>query len=112
MVFSSHIFIWYFLPLALLGYYAFGLAPQRYRNLWLVLTGYVFYGWAGPRFMSLMFVTTSIDWLVSLVIAHDDWRVWCFWHRPLNSLIRGAPKTRTQRGFDQERCPTKFLRNN
>ena len=97
MVFSSHIFIWYFLPLALLGYYALWLAPQRYRNLWLVLTGYIFYGSAGPRFMALMFATTSIDWLVSLVIAHNDWRFWRFWRKPVNALVRGAPRTVTQR---------------
>jgi alginate O-acetyltransferase complex protein AlgI len=97
MVFSSHIFIWYFLPLALLGYYALGLAPQRYRNLWLVVTGYIFYGWAGPGFMALMFATTSLDWLVSLVIAHDDWRVWRYRHTPLSALVRGAPRTMTQR---------------
>ena len=94
MVFSPHIFIWYFLPLALLGYYALWLAPQRFRNLWLVLTGYVFYGWAGPRFMALMFGTTFIDWLMSLIIAHNGWRIW---RQPVNALIRGSPRTRIQR---------------
>ncbi|MGZ5005110.1 MAG: MBOAT family O-acyltransferase, partial [Chthoniobacterales bacterium] len=69
MVFSSHVFIFYFLPLALAGYYALAWAPLRWRNLWLILTGYVFYGWAEPRFIVLMFATTSIDWLMSLVIA-------------------------------------------
>jgi alginate O-acetyltransferase complex protein AlgI len=97
MVFSSHIFIWYFLPLALTGYYALAFAPQRYRNLWLVLTGYLFYGWAGPWFMGLMFATTSIDWLVSLIIAHDEWRVWRFWQKPVQALVRGGPRTVTQR---------------
>ena len=80
MVFSSHIFIFYFLPLALLGYYALAGAPQRWRNFWLIITGYIFYGWAEPRFMLLMFATTSIDWLMSLVIAHDSWAVWRFWN--------------------------------
>jgi alginate O-acetyltransferase complex protein AlgI len=97
MVFSSHIFIWYFLPLALVGYYALRLAPQRYRNLWLVLTGYVFYGWAGPKFILVMFATTSIDWLVSLVIAYDDWRLWHFWRRLPRHLVHGGPRTMTQR---------------
>ena len=76
MVFSSHIFVYYFLPLALLGYYALSRAPQRWRNSWLILTGYTFYGWAEPRFMPLMFATTFVDWLVSLIIAHDTWRFW------------------------------------
>ena len=96
MVFSSHAFIFYFLPLALLGYYALAWAPQRYRNLWLVLTGYVFYGWAEPRFVVLMFATTSIDWLMSLVIAHNSWRVWSFWRQPVHPLLRRTPRSRTQ----------------
>ena len=76
MVFSSHLFIYYFLPFALLGYYALFKAPQRWRNFWLIITGYIFYGWAEPRFMGLMFATTFIDWLMSLVIAHNSWQVW------------------------------------
>ncbi len=59
MVFSSHIFIYYFLPVALLGYYALWGAPQRWRNFWLIITGYTFYGWAEPRFTLLMFATAS-----------------------------------------------------
>ena len=102
MVFSSHTFIFYFLPMALLGYYALAGAPQRWRNLWLVLTGYVFYGWAEPRFIVLMFATTSIDWLMSLVIAHDSWRVWRFWGKPVRLLPPGRTsatrkRSRTQR---------------
>ena len=50
MVFSSHLFLFYFLPLALIGQFALLRAPQRWSNLWLALTGYVFYGWAEPRF--------------------------------------------------------------
>jgi alginate O-acetyltransferase complex protein AlgI len=97
VVFSSHIFIYYFLPLALLGYYALGRASQRWRNFWLILTGYTFYGWAEPRFMALMFVTTSLDWLLSLVIAHDSARVWRLWGNPVTALARGAPRTTRQR---------------
>ncbi len=88
VVFSSHIFIFYFLPLALLGYYALAGAPQRWRNFWLIVTGYVFYGWAEPRFMLLMFATTSIDWVMSLVIAHDSWRFWKFRGQPVSPLAR------------------------
>ncbi len=96
MVFSSHIFIFYFLPLALAGYYALAAAPQRWRNFWLILTGYTFYGWAEPRFIVLMFATTSIDWIMSLVIAHDSWRFWTFWGKPVRALPRKAPRSRTQ----------------
>ena len=96
MVFSSHIFIYYFLPAALLGYYALSGAPQRWRNFWLIITGYIFYGWAEPRFTLLMFATTFIDWLVSLAIAHNTWQVWRVWHLPVRILVRGEPRTPLQ----------------
>ena len=41
MVFSTQIFLFYFLPLTLLGNY---LLPVRWRNLFLTLVSYVFYG--------------------------------------------------------------------
>ena len=55
MVFSSHVFIFYFLPLALGVYY---LLPHRGRNLSLTLLSYVFYGWANPLFVVLMFASS------------------------------------------------------
>ena len=76
MVFSSQLFLFTFLPFSLVVYYLLPGSPQRLRNLWLVLTGYVFYGWAEPRFVALMFGTTSLDWMLSLVIARDRWRFW------------------------------------
>jgi alginate O-acetyltransferase complex protein AlgI len=96
VVFSSHIFIYYFLPGALLGYYALVRTPQRWRNFWLIVTGYIFYGWAEPRFALLMLGTTSVDWLMSLVIAHNNWHVWRLWHRPVPKLARGETRTRLQ----------------
>jgi alginate O-acetyltransferase complex protein AlgI len=97
VVFSSHIFIFYFLPLALLGYYALAKAPQRWRNFWLILTGYAFYGWAEPRFIPLMFGTTFVDWLVSLIIAHNSWHFWKMWGKPVPKLAPRANHTSTQR---------------
>ncbi len=76
MVFSSHLFLFYFLPVSLAVYYLLAGASQRLRNLWLVVTGYAFYGWAEPRFIVLMFATTTFDWLLSLVIARNRWRWW------------------------------------
>jgi len=60
MVFSSHLFVFYFLPAALLVYY---LLPQRGRHLWLTLASYGFYGWANPAFMGLMLLSTAIDFV-------------------------------------------------
>jgi alginate O-acetyltransferase complex protein AlgI len=97
MVFSSHIFVYYFLPIALALYYALYRAPQRWRNLSLVFLGYIFYGWANPKFIFLMFGTTFVDWLMSLVIAHSSWRFWRDWKGDVVPLEKG-PRTKVQRG--------------
>jgi alginate O-acetyltransferase complex protein AlgI len=65
MVFSSYLFLFYFLPLALLAYYA---APARLRHLVLTICSYVFYGWANPLFVILLLVSTAIDYFAGLVI--------------------------------------------
>ncbi len=59
MVFSSHIFLFYFLPLALALYY---LSPKGLKHLMLTLMSYVFYGWWNPWFTLLMLVSTFIDY--------------------------------------------------
>jgi alginate O-acetyltransferase complex protein AlgI len=66
VVFSSHIFVFYFLPLALLCYYA---APRVAKHLVLTLLSYVFYGWWNPWFTLLMLFSTVIDYLCGKVIT-------------------------------------------
>lgn len=66
MVFSSHIFLFWFLPIALLLYYV---VPKSWRSLTLALQSYVFYGWWNPWFTILMLVSTLIDYLSGLVIS-------------------------------------------
>ncbi len=65
MVFTSHIFIFYFLPITLLIYY---LLPVQ-RNLFLLLMSYVFYGWWNPWFVFLMFIATVINYIGGHIIA-------------------------------------------
>ena len=68
MVFSSHLFVFYFLPLALLLYYA---APVRTRHLLLTVLSYLFYGWANPLFVVLMAFSTAVDYVCGRVIAAE-----------------------------------------
>ncbi len=65
MVFTSHVFIFYFLPIVLLLYYC---VPYQ-RNLLLVVASYVFYGWWDPRFLLLMLFATVVNYICGLVIA-------------------------------------------
>jgi len=66
MVFSSHIFLFYFLPLSLLFYYA---TPRRGKNIILTGISYIFYGWSNPLFTLLMFFSTLVDYVCGLVIG-------------------------------------------
>src|SRR5688572_5270730 len=70
MVFSSYLFLFYFLPLSLLLYHA---APRRLKHTVLTVMSYVFYGWANPLFLILLLASTAIDYFAGLVIqaAYD-----------------------------------------
>lgn len=68
MVFTSYIFVFYFLPAVLAGYYALP-ARSAWRNLWLLLTSYLFYGWWNPWFVLLMFFVTAVNYASGLLIA-------------------------------------------
>ncbi len=66
MVFTSHIFVYYFLPLLLLVYFNL---PYRARNLFLTVTSYLFYGWWNPSFMALMLAATLVNFAAGHVIG-------------------------------------------
>lgn len=55
MVFASEVFIFTFLPLFLLVYYA---APVRFRSHVILVGSYVFYGWWRIDFLFLMMAST------------------------------------------------------
>jgi alginate O-acetyltransferase complex protein AlgI len=63
MVFSSQIFLFYFLPIVLAVYYAL---PFRARSAAIALASYIFYGWANPYWALILFFGTSVDYLAGL----------------------------------------------
>jgi alginate O-acetyltransferase complex protein AlgI len=79
MVFSTYIFVFCFLPLVLLGYYALLQLAKSFRNLeepvsrwrnrWLLLMSYVFYGWWNPWFILLMMSVTVACYLSGRIIS-------------------------------------------
>jgi alginate O-acetyltransferase complex protein AlgI len=66
MVFTTHIFVFYFLPVFLLVYFNL---PFRWRNLWITGASYIFYGWWQPWFVCLMMFTTVMDFIWGKVIT-------------------------------------------
>jgi alginate O-acetyltransferase complex protein AlgI len=74
MVFTTHIFIFYYLSLFLITYY---LLPFRARTALIALGSYLFYGWANPIWAMLMFVSSGVDYVCGLVLlklAKLPWR--------------------------------------
>lgn len=66
MLFASNIFLFCFLPIALIGYFIF--AP-RFRNSWLVLVSLFFYAWGEPRFVIAMMSSILMNYLFAVLIA-------------------------------------------
>lgn len=64
MVFSSLLFLFRFLPFALIFYF---ISPKRYKNLSLFLISLVFYGWGEPVYISLMIFSTIVDYVLGRV---------------------------------------------
>jgi len=70
MVFSSLIFVFYFLPLVLLLTYA---VPPRLANFVLLFFSLLFYGWGEPVFLALMLFSILINYLFGLFVVGRAW---------------------------------------
>lgn len=67
MVFSSIIFLVYFLPFFLLLYF---IVDKKYKNAFLLVASILFYSWGAPRFIFVILGTTMADfYLVKLMDA-------------------------------------------
>ncbi|MBU0487374.1 MAG: MBOAT family protein [Bacteroidetes bacterium] len=71
MVFSSSIFLLYFLP-AVLGIYY--LADQKYKNLVIVAFSLFFFAWGAPVYVFLIIGTMLADFLFSHLIHNAEGR--------------------------------------
>ncbi len=65
MVFSSLIFIFFFLPAVLVLYYS---SPKNTRLTVLFMVSLVFYAWGEPIYIVLMIFSTVLDYTIGLLI--------------------------------------------
>lgn len=65
MLFSSITFLYYFLPLTLLVYFA---APKECKNTVLLLASLVFYGWGEPKYVMLMGLSILLGYVFGLLV--------------------------------------------
>ncbi|MBQ7122965.1 MAG: MBOAT family protein, partial [Clostridia bacterium] len=69
MVFSEPIFMFMFLPVTLLIYYA---VPFRFKNAVLFFSGLLFYSWGEPVYVLIMVLSTLIDYIAGRVMDKCD----------------------------------------
>ncbi len=70
MVFSSLIFLYFFIPLVFIIYFA---VPIKLKNLLILITGLFFYAWGEPIFIVVMLLSTAIDYTAGRFIdKYDD----------------------------------------
>ena len=65
MVFSTPIFLFYFLTLTLLVYY---LVPRRLRNPVLLCASLLFYFWGERVYTVIMLLSTAIDYTHGMLV--------------------------------------------
>lgn len=65
MVFSSILFIFRFLPVALILYFS---TPKKYKNFTLLILSLVFYSWGEIKYIFIMFASIFVDYFASLGI--------------------------------------------
>ena len=68
MVFSSTVFLFIFLPVALAVYYNPFFKGRTFKNVVLTLFSLGFYGWGEPVFIFVMLISIVINWIFGLLL--------------------------------------------
>lgn len=73
MLFSSLVFLWYFLPITFLLYYC--TRNQKWRNGLLLAVSLLFYAWGEPSYMFLMMISIVLNYMFGLWVDRQR-RLW------------------------------------
>lgn len=68
MLFNSFVFVFAFLPIAVVGFYALSRHSNRLAAAWLVLLSFVFYGWWNPLFVILLLLSIAGNYTVGVLL--------------------------------------------
>lgn len=69
MVFSSSVFLFAFLPLAMAGYFC--IPGRKAKNIWLLIVSLFFYAWGEPIYILLMTVSIAMNWILALLMERS-----------------------------------------
>ncbi len=77
MVFSSTIFLYYFLPLFLISYW---LTPTKYKNGTALIWSLLFYMWGAPQFVFVLLASVAADFFLAkkINVSAQPQRKWYF----------------------------------
>jgi D-alanyl-lipoteichoic acid acyltransferase DltB (MBOAT superfamily) len=80
VLFNFAVFIFAFLPVALIGCFAAARRSRAASMLWLVAASLVFYGWWNPAFLTLLGASVGANYALSRAIlaaaARPRWQGW------------------------------------
>ena len=89
MVFSSILFIFFFLPVFLLLYF---IAPKKIRNTILLIFSLIFYAWGEPIYIILMILSTIINYILALLMNKNKKKIYLILCIIINVLLLGIFK--------------------
>lgn len=73
MLFSSIPFLFYFLPIVLILYFA---VPSKLKNFILLASSLVFYGWGEPKYVFLMIASIVMFFICGLLVEKAKTKPW------------------------------------
>ncbi len=76
MIFTTHIFLFVFLPVFLGIYY---LTPVRWRSFWILIASYTFYAWWRLDFLVLLVAITVFAYCAALILEKLQTQKIRFW---------------------------------
>jgi D-alanyl-lipoteichoic acid acyltransferase DltB (MBOAT superfamily) len=74
LLFNSFVFIFGFLPVALIGFYLASHAGRQVAAMWLILASLVFYGWWNPAAVILLMISICTNYCIALLILRTEQR--------------------------------------
>src|SRR6266567_2189095 len=76
MLFNSYLFIFVFLPLALLGCFALARLAPRAALAYVAAASLVFYGYWEPKYLALLVPSLLVNFMLGRVIARTRRKAW------------------------------------
>ncbi len=68
MLFSSSLFIFFFLPAVIFCYYVLFRKNRVLQNIFLLIASLIFYAWGEPKFVFIMIMTIMVSWFFGLMV--------------------------------------------